>query len=137
MKKYFFLTLLLSFSLNIFSQDNSAKFYQAKAKKQNTVAWVLLGTGVAASIVGGGISSDNVLEEIFVDSQDKGYETGSTIAVIGLGTAVLCIPFFIAAAKNRKKGMASVAMKMETTPAFQKRQLVQTGFPAVSLSIRL
>jgi hypothetical protein len=51
MKKTTFFLLLLVFSVSVFGQEPSmAKTdYLQKAKSQNTIAWVLLSSGLAAS----------------------------------------------------------------------------------------
>jgi hypothetical protein len=56
--------------------------------------------------------------------------------VIGGVTALSSIPFFIAAGRNKRKGM-SLSLKNETAPQLQKNIFVYKPVPSLTLKINL
>ncbi len=75
---------LLMFNF-VFSQPKAKEYFLERSKKQNTTAWILLGTGAAAIITGA-----------IVDNSHKGEEqsyTGGFIEVGGIICTLTSIPF--------------------------------------------
>lgn len=120
-------TFLLALQLTAQQPGSFAKDdYLKKNKTQKTVAWSLLGGGILSVGLGfatlGGKATNN---------------TDNGILLIG-GTAamVTSIPFFISASKNKKKA-ATLGLKLEQSPVFQRQEIANRFFPAASLSVSI
>ena len=139
MKKIFLLTLYVVISACSFSQERPAENYLAKAKKQNTAAWVLLGGGftfTAAGVIGGSTSVMNEIGARFNDEHDKGYKTSSVFFILGITSMLSSIPFFVASSGNRKKA-ATVFFKLEAAPSVTREMLAKNNFPAIGIKLLL
>ncbi len=139
MKKPLISILFITLSTSIFSQDISREFYLAKAKNQNTAAWVLLGGGftfTAAGFIGGSTSFMNQLDAGFNGEQDKGYRTSNVFFILGISSMLSSIPFFVASSGNRKKA-ATVFFKLESAPSVLKEVPVNNNIPAIGIKLRL
>ena len=94
MKKVF-LVLSCLLSLNsIFSQPKAKEYFLERSKKQNTTAWILLGTGAAAIVTGAIIDNAPRDEQSF---------TGGFIEIGGILCTLTSIPYFLSSAKNKKR----------------------------------
>ena len=147
MKNFIILTMLLAFATVSFGQQIAPKQdinwkesdYYKKGKKQKTVAWILLGGGVAL-FTGGLIAhfhyvndTGDVLAGVYT-----GPSTGEVVAIVGAVVAGGSIPFFIASSKNMKKAKAgSVFIDMEKAPVLQGTVFSNRSFPAVGFRVRL
>ena len=123
MKKSISIFLILAFFIAGYGQETNLTIpeitkveYLKKSKNQKTAAWVLLGTGSLALILG----------SIEVNP-DYGESTNRPFLVIGglvmVGTSV---PLFIASAKNRKRAMSL---------SFNKNRILQLRINNVAYSL--
>jgi len=146
MNKHIIFILLLLLSTNIFSQQTTTTDpkvktdYLNKRFHQNTAAHLMLWCGLAATITGGVISTnDNTEPGLFgfpVRSDKKYKSAGDIIAIAGLVSMAGSIPLFIAASKNKRRAM-SVSLKNETTRQLLKENFVTVAVPSISFKISL
>jgi len=125
--------MLLIFSASSFSQQTNSQptlnkqDYLKKSKNQKTIAWVLLGGGVAlgtGAIIWG-------TSNIFSTS------SGPDILLVTGGACMLgSIPLFIASSRNKKKGL-SLSFKNEMIQKLQRDSFVNLSIPSLSLKINL
>ena len=115
--------------------------YLRKSKNQKTAAWVLLGGGVAMTITGIIIYSNdytNAVEDNPLYLGADANPAGAVIATIGLLSSAGSIPLFIASGKNKKRALAiSTSFKMEKASIVQRAMMVRRSYPALSLRIGL
>ncbi len=132
-----FLTLLL-FTVKSFSQTPalSKDYYLKKSKKQKTVAWVMLGGGVAMTAIGS-VISDNQIDEDPFGYLYNNEGAGSTILTLaGIGTALGSIPFFLSSAKSKRRAL-SVAISNRIIFVPQQKGCALNTQPALSLKVVL
>lgn len=143
MKRISTFSLLLIIAATSFSQAPATIDYAAKARKQKTAGWALVGSGLAVSVVGIAISAGEVEEEIyglFLLQRTRKSNTGSVVMIAGGAIMLGSIPFFVAASKNNKLAKAnhvSLYLKRETGQFIRQNSLVKTSFPSIALRIRL
>lgn len=107
--------------------------YAAKAKKQKTVGFILLGVGVATAIAGIIVEASDS-EDVSGAVEDT-FE-GAGLVIAGGIVAAASIPFFIAAGKNKQRAVTFY-------PGIQKiRTPADTGWayamqPALKISISI
>lgn len=135
MKKLTVCFFLLLLTLVSFGQSTAVKpdlsydRYMKKSVRQNKLGWILLGGGIALSVI-----------TILVASQIKeGGEATAVFVYLGTGLVIITtpvsIPFFFSAHHNKKKAM-NLSIKNET--AFVPYKLsFPAGVPSVSLKINL
>jgi hypothetical protein len=115
MKKAMFFAILLLVSAASFSQQTNPsqpfirEGYLKKSKSQKTAAWVLLGGGFAVTVVGVGITSNHLWDEVIYDTENT---KGEGVVIAGLALMAGSVPLFIASGRNRRKAF-SVSMKNE------------------------
>lgn len=117
--KYFDLILVLLFSLifispNCFGQELESSsdesnqelydFHISKHQRLKKTGFILLGSGVAASIAGALIASNS--DGIFDDSDNLG--TGAILFTAGALTTISSVPVFIVSGSNKRKAAALV-----------------------------
>lgn len=74
--------------------DRQIQLYLAKSHSQKTTAWLLLGGGAAASVLGSAIASNSNMDN---------YTAGETIATLGGIAELISIPVFFASSKNKNR----------------------------------
>src|SRR5215203_675829 len=79
-------------SLMRLSDYDLGTYYLKQNKQQKTIGWVLLGAGVALTIVG----AQQTANDLFSESSG-----GETLLIIGNLSTIASIPLFLSAAKNR------------------------------------
>ena len=132
MKKIITPILLLVLSITSFSQQSkppTREDYLNKSKRQHTIAWVLLAGGASCVLIvplAWGITTKN----------GGGFQVVTGIFAAGLIAVPASIPLFIAAQRNKKKGM-KLSFKNETIPQLQKDHFVNAPVPSLSLTISL
>ena len=153
MKKLSVILLLTIISFNTFSQQTTSSKpsltkmdYLKKSKKQNTTAWILLGSGIGISVIDflrkrpEPIYAPNGSWITYPPTNsselDKFDHSQRVVLFIGCATALASIPFFINAHKNKKKAM-SLSFKNEKIPQIQKRSFVCQIVPSLTLKINL
>lgn len=148
MKKIFFLLLLFS-STHCFSQPPTpgapmAKSdYLAKAKKQNTTAWVLLGGGFGLSTAGlivGIQETRETIDDLFDTGETRSSSAGAVLLIAGGATMLSSVPFFVSASENKKKAVdapISFRLIMEIQPFIRQGSMVKTSYPAIAIRIGL
>lgn len=98
-------------------------FFQ-KSKKQRTIAWILLGGGVAIATV-----SHNLAQKATIFSDE--FAIYGVMFVVGGVATVTSIPFFIASGKNKRK--ANLVLKGETGHII----LYKLNYSALALTVKL
>ena len=115
--------------------------YLRKSKNQKTIAWVLLGGGIAMTITGMIIYGNDYNSAVEEDPWLFGTNTnpaGAVIGTVGLLSCAASIPVFIASGKNKKRARAiSTAFKLEKASVIQGPAFVKKSYPALSLRIGL
>lgn len=138
MKKIVPSLLLLLFVVKSFSQSPalSKDYYLEKSKTQKTIGWVMLVGGVAMTTIGLVITDKQINDDpLGYAFTDKG--TGSLIlTILGMGTAVVCIPFFISSKKNARKA-ATISFKNQKILFPLQNTFVLKTQPALTLKIEL
>lgn len=139
MKKIVFSLILLLFVAKSFSQSTalSKDYYLQKSKNQKTVAWVMLGGGVAMATAGLVITNKHVNDDPFEALNNLGTTSGSAILTIaGIGSALGSIPFFISSAKNARKA-AKISFNNQRILFPQQNTFVCKIQPTLTLKIGL
>ena len=135
MKKLFFALLSGSLTLSGFSQSIPTQLtsiqtdYLKKSKHQKTAAWILVSSGVFFSILGS-------IELNFAGTESGKTSNNTFFQVLGLTAVGVSIPFFVSAAKNKKKAM-SLSFKNGMTPQIYKSGFVYKPVPSLTLKIGL
>ena len=128
-----FLALLLTLSINLFSQQITPaptllkQDYLKKNKHQKTTAWILLGGGTVAWLAGA---------SKYMNQNDDIDGGGEVVMVVGGLAGLSSIPFFIMASKNKKKAM-SFSFKNGTMPQLQKNNFAYRPIPSLTMKITL
>lgn len=156
MKKFTMILFVVSFlnqsiiaqvdTVNKVSQPDikNSDFYWKKAKTQKTIAWSMLGGGMATSIIGAivwpdgyatgiltffvtfGLAGEDVLP---TPEEERKANLAGSLMITGVVIALGSTPFFILSSKNKRK--TSVLLKQENvmlTPTLKSGyQLNQVG----------
>ena len=123
----------------MFTQETSLSkdAYVAKAKKQNTAGWVILGTGFTISTIGLIVEMNEVTTElasiIILEPRDE-KSAGGALLIAGSIVMASSLPLFIASSKNRKRA-ATAFIKMESQHELKNASFVTSSFPALALKI--
>lgn len=136
MKKIIVFAILLIFTTITFSQQTkpsstlTQQDYLKKSKHQNTAASIFLYGGAASWVTC-----------FFIIPKIKWGPAGAEGIFYGLfGVGLLAmpasIPFFIAAGRNKKKGM-SLSIRNETAPQLQNSNFTYRAVPSVTMKIKL
>ncbi len=115
---------------NIASTQALHDSYFQKSKEYKTAGWVLLGAGTGM-LISGGIIFANYAHQGFNGPRPK---TDETLIIAGASAALVSIPFFILAKKNKTK--ATLALKGETV-GFGNKVLYKSNYTALALTIQL
>ena len=112
--------IAILFSTNVYAQDgnrnadnfsqekfdNQIKHFLDKSKKQKKLAWILLGSGTALSIISSAIVDDNY----------TGYASGyQVVSSLGSLATLSSIPLFFSASNNKNKSQLVYYAKMIST----------------------
>jgi hypothetical protein len=99
----FMLVATTSFGQGPANVTRNHDYYLTKSKNQKTVAWVMLGGGVAVATVG------ILLVNNAINDDGSGYLSGSSgtaesiVALVGIGSTLGSIPLFVSSARNARK----------------------------------
>ena len=106
--------------------------YLKKSKRNNTIAWILLGSGIGIGVTGViQINHDKNIPPCYFCIVDF---NGIDLAVIGGAMSLLSIPFFISSSKNKRKaGTLNLSNQQIFMPRYSSR--VQTSHPMISMKI--
>ena len=133
MKKSIFTFIILAFFTATYGQETTITIpeitkaeYLKKTKNQKKAAWILLGTGSLAIILG----------TIEVNPNYGENNNSSFFLVGGLIAIGASVPLFIASARNKKKGM-SLSFKNNTVPRLRNNNLNYSSIPSIGLKIGL
>lgn len=127
-----FLVLLFTFQmvqsqiidqLNEKSRQEMYNFYSFKSKKKKKTGLILLGSGLAATVAGIAIASNNFWED------DGGFAAGTGLFLIGSCATIASIPILIVSgASNRKaKGYMETGMSGDGNVNFENYRNVTVG----------
>lgn len=105
-------------------------FYMQKHKTNNTIGWLLLGSGVTVASVGVGIGANNI-KYVFTPGYDS--HKGEVIAFTASLMALASIPFFISAGGSKRK--AYLSLKKEKISIGEKGP-TKFNYPAIALKIK-
>jgi hypothetical protein len=108
----------------------SYDFYMQKHKTNNTIGWLLLGSGVTMASVGVGIGANNVK---YILTPGNNSHRGEAVAFTGSLMALVSIPFFISAAGSRRK--AYLSLKKEKVSIGEKGP-AKFNYPAIALKVK-
>ncbi len=147
MKKQFILILLLVLTIDVFSQQTvpspaltKQSLYQ-KSKNQKTAAITLAAGGSLLVLIGipswtSGYSDG--LDFFNSDPQAGAAEikTANGFFIAGITLILGSVPFFIASAKNKLRGM-SLSFRKETATVVRNRNFVYRSVPSLTLKIIL
>lgn len=146
MQKSILLILFVSLSATLSAQKTDPSSmtkadYLAKAKRQNSTAWVLVGGGGVMTTIGLVVASNNALDELASafseEKNDGGFVTGVVLTITGVAMMGGSVPLFIASSRNRRMGAAMTAsFKVQETylPFYDTGS--GKSFPALSLKLR-
>jgi len=81
------------------SQQELYDIYTLQQKRNNTAAWIFLGSGLAVTAIGFEIGNNGDLDDI---------GTAAVLVVVGGATTLASVPLFIVAGKNKRKAMLSL-----------------------------
>lgn len=131
---YFTSTSISQFSLHGFLKDSITpkQTYLQKSRNQRTAGWIMLGGGVAMTIAGGVIFSNNF--ELFSSKNDDKAAAGGIMMLAGIGCSLGSIPLFISAAHNARKA-ADISFKPQQLLVPQQNNITTVAQPAVSVTI--
>ncbi len=115
---------------SLFSQTKSGEYFLDRSKKQQKIAWILLGTGAAAITTG-----------ILIEAPERGTGnsqsfTGGLIVVGGILSSLTSVPFFISSAKNKRRAI-SLSIMNQRSRQFRGNTMVLRDLPSISLGISL
>ncbi len=116
--------------------------YQRKANRQQTVAWVLAGSGATMIAAGTILAINTDWDELDYSDNSHGkretFKAAGAIGLIGTGViaAVGSIPLFIISAKNKSKA-GSLSVSNMSYQSFRQSGLHTASAPALTLRIRL
>jgi len=112
------------------SKENFTKqYYFQKSKNQKTGAWVLISAGIAIS----GITVVSELNNMNFNSPKTKQPVGPKITIACIAGS---IPLFIAAARNKRKGLNATAyFKMEKIPVLLETTINFQSYPAISVKL--
>lgn len=119
---------------------NTAEDYLRKSRKQETIAWVLAGSGVTMIAAGTIIAVNTNWEQL--DYDDNNYGRNETIKAVGavalIGTGIVAaigsVPLFIISSKNKSK--ASISMGNQKYPRLTGSRYSTAMMPSLSLKVR-
>ena len=112
--------------------------YLTKSKHQKTAAWIMLGGGWGIGIAGVVVGLNGTADLLSGQFDKAGNNIGAGgILIIASGAAMLgSIPLFIAAGKNKRKGM-SLSFTNQPTSALVKNITGNRYVPSVSVTFNL
>ncbi len=96
-----------------------------KSKKQNTVAWILLGGGIAFYATG-----------LIVYSNEKAKNPSAELDILPKGTAfsalggsmmIASIPFFLSSGKNKRKANLTIKNETVNIPQVDRNHFITVG----------
>ena len=105
---FFILFLLIAFQqtqsqiiepTNNNSQQKLYNIYTLQQKRNNTAAWIFLGSGLAVTVIGFEIGNNGDLDDL---------GTAALLVVAGGAATLASVPLFIVAGKNKRKAMLSL-----------------------------
>jgi len=106
-----------------FKKPETREQYLSRSKAQRTAAWIFLGAGIV------GIAA--------VAPGNSSFGTTGTVVVLSGLSMLTSLPLFIAARRNKKRGLAMpISLHIQNNPA-QFARLTQLNSPALSLKISL
>ena len=135
------ITALMMLMILLTSHASSAQTkddYLTKSKHQKTAAWIMLGGGFGLGIAGGIIGLNGTVDLLSGQFDKAGNNIGAGgILIIASGAAMLgSIPLFIAAGKNKRKGM-SLSFTNQPTSALVKNISGNRYVPSINVKFNL
>lgn len=133
MKKSISTFLIFAFLTATYGQETTSTIpevtqanYLKKSRSQKTAAWILLGTGSLATILG-------TIEV----NPNYGESTNTNFLLIGgLALVGASVPLFIASSRNKTRSM-SMSLKNNVLPHIRHNNLSYSSVPSLSLKLRL
>ncbi len=121
----------------VFAQPKAKDYFLKRSKNQKTAAWIMLIGGTVTTAVGAAVSVSGGLDRAFGDpSADKNQTLADILSYTGSAAMLGSIPLFIAAGKNKKKGM-SLSVGGQLAPEIIKTNLAYKTVPSIILKIGL
>lgn len=120
MKKFAILLVFVSMFYLGFAQTTEPLSYKQqlwqKSKHQRTAGFVLLGTGLAVTVVGFAVATNHIWDDLFRGKQNVS-GTGATIAGVMLMAG--SIPLFIIAGKNKRLSLRATSFQQFIPQSFE------------------
>ena len=146
MKNVTTILLLLIIAASTFSQQTNPSppltkhDYLRKSKHEKVAAWSLLGGGAVMGTVGTIIAAEEVVTFIVnpftPPADEKRFNRGAALILIGSIAVLASIPFFIASSKN-KRIAASMSFRNQPLPEIFTNNFVYREIPSLTLKIGL
>ncbi len=121
--------MVKGFSQEITSTAFTKEDYLKKSKNQKTTAWILLGGGVAMTVIGLATFSSSWDNESNTKTDVSGF-----IALGGVASSLISIPFFISSGRNARKA-SKLTLNYQPILITNQISLVQNARPSLSLTI--
>ncbi len=132
-------TLHLANGQSILSKSTLEKeCYLKKSKQQKTLFWIAGGTGVGLFTIGGIMYMSEFGKGLpgGTGYNEKKSKTGETLMYVGVGLALVSVPFRIAYKKN-EKAAASLSLENRRVSYPKEVNIVSSSVPVLSLKINL
>ena len=156
MKSFFSLLLIIAFVSNacgsVLNADSipplSKQDYLRKSKRQMAGAIVsvsggvlLSGIGTAFLLTGAAVATTEIIISPITgtgpsEETNRTVNTGLALFLLGAAGVIICIPLFIASAKNKKRA-ASLSVGSQSVQQMGKGSIAQNNIPSLRLTIRL
>ena len=133
MKNLIFLFTVLFTVLSVNSQQidqNQKDYLMQRSNKQKTAAWILVGAGTAAAIVGA-----IGFEDSWDDTSNSTTDIYGGLLIAGVVADLVSIPFFISSGANKRKA-ASISVSYENYSLQQYGLNNLFATPSIGLKIQ-
>jgi hypothetical protein len=104
--------------------QQSHDIYIQKYKANKTVAWVMLGSGIAMTVAGLGIN----MEGGVLDGDSTNNNKGLWLSYLGGATTIVSVPLFFSAGKNKRKARMSLQSETVGYSTFEKNRYIAISY---------
>lgn len=122
--------------------------YLRKSKRQMIAAISSVSSGILLSSIGTAFiltGSAVATTEVIIspitgtgpsEESNRTFNTGAALFLLGAAGVIICIPLFIASAKNKKRA-AALSVGTQSVQQMGKHSIAQNSIPSLRLTIRL
>ena len=126
---------LSSFSQSILTNERTKEYYLNKSRQQKRIAWILLGSGIVATVGGYGAAQAGAINS-FWGGDTKKDNSPSVLLVAGIASTLGSIPLFISASNNKWKA-ADLAFGIQQVPMQSTGKNLTIAQPALTMKVSL